>query len=117
EPARRRLGPRVCNAGFLSIYSGQPTSTALNERQRRTSRATADIEDVACFPYSKKFRNLGLLGSSAPALLPNVFAEDFTPQVSGDVAPEGSVLDGVKVGALFGHYTLLQPTASTSVAK
>jgi hypothetical protein len=65
----------------------------LKKRQRRTSRATADVEDVAGFPYSKKFGNLGLLGCSAPAPLSNVFANDFTPQLSGDVAPEGSVLD------------------------
>src|SRR4030095_10169427 len=93
----------------------EPTSSALNERQRRTSRAAADIEDVAGFPYSNEFSNLSLLDCSAPTLLPNIFAKDFTPQLSSDVAPEGSVLDGVKVGALFvviGHCTLLQTTAS-----
>jgi hypothetical protein len=72
---------------------------------------------VAGFPYSSEFSNLSLLACSAPTLLPNILAKDFAPQRNGDVAPEGSVLDGVKVGALFvviDHYTLLQPTACTS---
>jgi hypothetical protein len=109
----------VGNASSLAINAIEPTSSALNERQRRTSRAAADIEDVVGFPYSNEFSNLSLLDCSAPTLLPNIFAKDFTPHLSSDVAPEGSVLDGVKVGTLFvvvGHCTLLRPTASASAA-
>jgi hypothetical protein len=110
KPARGRVGPRVCNSAFLSVYSNQPTSSAFNERQRRTPWAAADIEDIAGFPNSSKFSNFGLLGSSAPTLLPNISAEGFTPHLWGDLAPKRRVLDRVKVGTLFvviGHCTLL----------
>jgi len=41
---------------------------------------------VAGLPYCSKFSNLSLLCCGAPTLLPNVFAEDFTPQRDGGVA-------------------------------
>jgi hypothetical protein len=74
---------------------------------------------VTGVPNSSEFGNVGLLGCSAPTLLANIFAENFTPQLSGNLAAKGSVLDGVKIRPLFvmvSHFSLLQPTVAMSAA-
>jgi len=80
------MSPRMSNASGLAIYTIKPTSSALDKRQRRSPRTTADIEHAAAPIDSEKFGNLGLLGCSAPTLLPNILAKDFAPQLRGDVA-------------------------------
>jgi hypothetical protein len=91
----------MSNANGLAIYAIEPTSGALDKRQRRSPRTAADIEDAAAPTESEQFGNFSLLGCSAPTLLPNIFAKDFAPQLHGDIAIEGSIFDSVKVGARF----------------
>jgi hypothetical protein len=89
----------MSNASGLVIYAYEPTSCALDKDQRRPPRTAADIENPAGPIKSEEFGNFCLLGCGAPTLLPDILAKRFTPHRSGDIAVEGSILDGVKVCA------------------
>ncbi len=101
KPARRSLDLCVRDGRLFAIDAGEPTSGPLDDGQRWASGTAADIEDVAGLAYLEKIGSFGVFSGSGPTLLPNVVAEDFTPQRDRGVAAECGVLHGIEVGECF----------------
>src|SRR5262249_23673136 len=113
---RRRLTLCVGDGGILAIYACDPTSRLLDECQRRTSGATAHVEDVTGGADCEKTGDFGVFSCGSPTFVPDVLAEDIAPQRYGGIAAERSVLHGIEVGApftLIDHLILLPRIASS----